>query len=48
MRTQSESVSVPQNVRSVRDDIRANNPRLPTIYDRSIQNALVTYAKSTR
>jgi hypothetical protein len=48
MRTQSGTVTAPQNVRTVRDDVRVNNPRLRTIHDPSLQNSRVEYAKSTR
>lgn len=48
MRTRSDSLNAPQNVRTVRDDIRASNPRLRTVHDPSIRNALVTHAKTTR
>jgi hypothetical protein len=41
-------VNAPQSVRTMRDDIRANNPRLRTIHDPSIRNSLVTHSRSTR
>ena len=47
MRTQSESVNAPQNVRIVRAGVRANDPSLRTIHD-LIRNAPVTHSKSTR
>ena len=47
MRIQSQSVIAPKTVRSIRDDIRANNPRLLTIHDLS-PDVFVTHSRSTR
>jgi hypothetical protein len=48
MASQSKSVNTQQNVRTVRDDIRANNPRLRTIHDLRFRDVLVTHSRSTR
>ena len=48
MPSQSESVNAKQNVRTVRDDIRANNPRLRTIHDLRFRDVFVTHSRSTR
>jgi hypothetical protein len=45
--TRSESANTPQNVRTVRDGIHANDPSRRTIQD-LVRNALVTHSKSTR
>ncbi len=48
MKTQPESVNGQQTVRTVRDDIRKNNPRLRTIHDPWIRRALVVHSDGTR
>ena len=47
MKTQPESANVPTAIRTVRDDIRKNNPRLRTIHDPRFHAVAVTHA-STR
>jgi hypothetical protein len=48
MKTQSESVHIPKDSRTVRNDIRTSNPQPLTIHDARLRNALVTYSNSTR
>jgi len=48
MQTQPEPLNVPKAIRTVRDDIRINKSRPPTIHDMRLRDTLVTYAKSTR
>ncbi len=44
----SDSVHVPKDVPTARDDIRKSNPYRRTVYDARLSNALAVYAKSTR
>jgi hypothetical protein len=46
--TQSKSANTAQGVRTQRDDIRTNNPRLRTIHDPWIRRALAVHSASTR
>ena len=46
--TQSKSVNVPQGIRTLRDDIRTNNPRLRTIHDLRFRDVFATHSRSTR
>jgi hypothetical protein len=48
MRPKPESANVPPATRTVRDDIRNNNPRLRTIHDPWIRRALAVHSASTR
>jgi hypothetical protein len=48
MKAEPESVDVPKDTRTVRDDLRINNPYRWTIRDARLHSALVTYAHSTR
>jgi hypothetical protein len=48
MNSQSESVNVQKDIRTVRDDIRKNTPRLRTIHDPWIRNAMALSANPTR
>ena len=46
--TQSKPENVPQDIRTLRDDIRTDNPRLRTIHDLRFLDVLVTHSRSTR
>jgi hypothetical protein len=46
MNTQSQSVNVPQDTRTMRDDVHTNNPR--TIRDLRHRDVFVIDAKPTR
>ena len=48
MKTQPESVNVQHAVRTVRDDIRTNNPHPRTTNDFRIRDVFVTHSSSTR
>ena len=48
MKTQSESIHAPKNIRTVRDDIRTNNPRAQKIHDMRLSDVFVTHSRSTR
>jgi len=46
--TQSKSVNALQDLHALRDDIRANYPRLRTIHDLRFRDVLVTHSRSSR
>ncbi len=46
--TQPESANVPRAIRTVRDDIRTNNPRLRTIHDLRFRDVFVIDSRPTR
>jgi hypothetical protein len=46
--TQSKSVTVPHGIRTQRDDIHTNNPRLRSIHDLRFRDVFVTHSGSTR
>jgi hypothetical protein len=48
MKTQSESVHVPKDIRVVRDDTRTNTPHPRTIHDAWLRDVFVTHSSSTR
>jgi hypothetical protein len=48
MKTQSESVNVSKDTRTVHSDIRTNDPNPRTIHDARLRDVLVTHSKSTR
>jgi hypothetical protein len=48
MKTQHESVDVPKAIRTMRDDVRHNDPRLRTIHDLQFRDVLIAHSKSTR
>ena len=43
MKTKPESVNAQNDTRTVRDDIRKNNPRLRSIHDPWVRRAMVVY-----
>jgi hypothetical protein len=48
MHTQSQSVNVPQGIRTLRDEVRTNNPRLRTIHDLRFRDVFVIDSRPTR
>ncbi len=48
MKGQSECVSVPKDIRTMRDATRPNTPHSRTIHDARLRDVLVTHSRSTR
>jgi len=48
MKTHSESVNVPKDSRTMRDDTRINNPDPRTIHNAQLRDVFVTHSRSTR
>ena len=46
--TQSESVSLPKDTRTMRDNTRADTPHPRPIHDARLRDVFVTHSKSTR
>jgi hypothetical protein len=45
---ESKSVTASQGIRTLRDDVRTNNPRLRTIHDLRFRDVFVINSRPTR